>query len=48
MQIQIRKHASDCRLFFSFRNFVKIGTTVDELYFVSLKLLRFARANIGP
>ena len=29
-------------------HFVKIGTTENELYFVSLKLLRFARANIGP
>ena len=46
-EIHIRKHASDCRLLFSFRNFVKIGTTVNELYFVSLKLLRFAKANIG-
>ena len=29
-------------------HFVKIGTTKNELYFVSLKLLRFAWANIGP
>ena len=29
-------------------HFVKIGTTENELYFLSLKLLRFAGANIGP
>lgn len=29
-------------------HFVKIGTTENELYFISLKLLRFARADIGP
>ena len=29
-------------------HFFKIGTTENELYFISLKLLRFARADFGP